>query len=242
MSKRATLREKHSSNRELNSQLKLALLRIPDDSRTPEESFLEYCGLPEEKAKRELREAFRLGLVQVRDGCLQVSQVERLNLVVRCLHDGLDLERVCEAAGWREFEDLVAMFLESDGYLTKKHLRFRSNEKGYEIDVLALKNPWSLVVECKRWKRSWQYSALRKVADTHKRKTLALIKAFPNIGKKLGRNINYDIKLVPVVIMLSETPMKIKDGLPFVPISKFQSFLTEYAGYVEDLIVISVKY
>jgi len=46
-----------------------------------------------------------------------------------------------------------------------------------------------------------------------------------------------DMKLVPVVLTLSDTPMKIEDGVPFVPISKFQSFLEEFAGYVEDLAV-----
>lgn len=220
----------------MNSRLILALLRLQENSRISEESFLEKFGLPEEKTRKALREASRLGLVQIIDGCLQVSRVGRLRLVLRCLEDGVDVERVCEAAGWREFEDLAAMILGSDGYVTKKHLRFRSDEKGYEVDVLALKIPWSLVVECKRW-RSWRPGALRRVADVHKGRVLALADVLPSLRDRLGDSMHRDIKLVPVVLTLSDTPMKIENGVPFVPISKFQNFLEEFAGYVEDLAV-----
>jgi Holliday junction resolvase-like predicted endonuclease len=217
----------------------LALLKLPENTRTPEELFSERYGLPEERTRQELREAVQLGLVHIIDKCLQVSQVERLKLVLRCLEDGLAVERVCQAAGWREFEDLAAVILGSNGYVTKKHLRFRVGAKGYEVDVLALRTPWSLVVECKRWKRSWQPSALRRVADTHRRKASALAEALPSLSDGLDRSMHRDKKLVPVVLTLSDTPMKMKSGVPFVPISRFQSFLEEFAGYVGDLAVFS---
>lgn len=181
-----------------------------------------------------MREASRLGMVQIADGHLQVSRAERLRLVVRCLEDGLDVERVCKAAGWREFEDLVVTILGSNGYVTKKHFRFRFGGRGHEVDVLALKTPWSLVLECKRWKRSWQPSALRKVADFHKVRTSALANALPSLQSRLGHDMRCCTKLVPVVLTLSDTPMKIEDGVPFVPVGRFQSFLEQFAGYVED--------
>jgi len=213
----------------------LALLKLRENARIPEESFLEEYNLSEVKTLQELGEASRLGLVQRIDGCLQISRAERLKLVVRCLEEGLDVERVCKAAGWREFEDLVAMILGDDGYVTKKHLRFRSDGRGYEVDVLGLKTPWSLVVECKRWKRSWQPSALRRVADAHRRRVSALADVFPAILNRLGHSAYHEVTLVPVVLTLSETPMRMEEGMPFVPIIKFQGFLGEFAGYIEDL-------
>ena len=221
----------------MESELLLALLGLPDGSPTPEKSFLEEQGLSEDRRRVFLEEASRLGYITETGECLRVSQQARLNLAVKCLSRGIDIERVCKIAGWREFEDLAALIAESNGYATTKHLRFKSGARRYEIDVLALGMPWSLVIECKRWRRS-QQAALRRTANVQMEKASLLAEALPNLGKKVGRRVEYSLKLVPVVLMLSDVNIETENGVPMVPIVKFQDFVEGFPGYAEDLAVI----
>ena len=224
----------------LESELLLALLGLPEGSPTTEESFLQDQGLSEDRTRAFLEKASHLGYVTKTDECLRVSQQARLSLAVKCLSDGIDIERVCKTAGWREFEDLVALIAESNGYATTKHLRFKSGTRRYEIDVLALGTPWSLVIECKRWRRS-QQAALRSTASVQREKASLLAEALPNLGERVGRRIEHSLKLVPVVLMLSDVNMKTENGVPMVPIVKFQSFVEGFPGYVEDFAVITTR-
>ncbi|MCJ7771283.1 restriction endonuclease, partial [Candidatus Bathyarchaeota archaeon] len=132
------------------------------------------------------------------------------------------------------FEDLAVMILGANGYMIKKHFRFRFNGKGYEVDVLALKMPWSLAVECKRWKRSLQPAARKRMAEIHQEKISSLKKVLPSLFNRFGLNIFHDVKLIPTVLTLFEAPIVIEHGIPFVPIRRFQSFIEQFEGYVGD--------
>lgn len=212
----------------------LALLKLPDGTPVSKKTFLETNGLLEENTREAIKKASCAKLVQDTEGYIQISQKSRFKIVTKCLEKGIDVESVCKAAGWREFEDLAVMILGANGYVTKKHFRFRFNEKGYEVDVLALKSPWSLAVECKRWKRSLQPAARKRVAEIHQKKISSLRKALPSLFNRYGLNIFHDVKLIPTVLTLFETPLVIEHGIPFVPIRRFQSFIEQFEGYVGD--------
>jgi hypothetical protein len=222
----------------LESELLLALLGLPEDSPTPEKSFLEEQGLSEDRMRAFLEEASRLGYVTKTEECLRVSRQARLSLAVKCLSGGIEIERVCKTAGWREFEDLAALITESNGYAATKHLRFKSGARRYEIDVLAIGTPWSLVIECKRWRRS-QQAALRTTANVQREKASLLAEVLPNLRKRVGRRAEDSLKLVPVVLMLSDVNIETENGVPIVPIVKFQDFVERFPGYADDLAVIT---
>lgn len=223
----------------MNSQFLLALLKVSNDSNISTTNFFEMHGFSENYAVETLKEVSHLGLCEYKNGYFYISQSDRIKIIIKCLEDGIDLERICKAAGWREFEDIVTIILTSNGYATKKHLRFKYERKGYEIDVLALKTPLSLAVECKRWKKSWQPATLKKIVEIHKQKTWFLSKSLPNLHNKLDNNIKEDLKIVPVILILSETPLIIHEGIPLVPIVRFQNFLEQFEGYQEDLFKIN---
>jgi len=189
----------------------------------------------------ELSQARREGLVGYSSGSFIIPEENRLQLVLKCLEEGVSVETVCKTAGWREFEDLVQTVLRANNYRTKKHFRFKHQGRGNEIDILALRQPWSLSVECKRWKKSWQPSALRKIADVQIEKTRCLASIFPSLSGRLSVHIGNDLRLIPIVLILSRIPTTIHAGVPFVSICQLQSFLERFEGYAEDLVEIKVR-
>jgi Holliday junction resolvase-like predicted endonuclease len=224
----------------LNAQFLLALLRLPNGVWMPEKAVSETYLVLSNGIHDELGQAHREGLVMYLEGSFIIPEKNRLQLVLKCLEEGVSVETVCKAAGWREFEDLVQIVLEANNYRTKKHFRFRHQGRGNEIDILALRQPWSLSVECKRWKKSWQPSTLRKIADVQIEKTRGLASIFPSLSSKLPSHVGKDLKLIPVVLILSRIPTVIHSGVPFVSICQLQSFLEQFEGYAEDLVEIKV--
>jgi Holliday junction resolvase-like predicted endonuclease len=206
----------------------------------PEKAVTETYLILQNEVRRELNQAHRAGLVQYSEGSFIIPKENRLHLVLHCLDSGASVENVCRAAGWQEFEDLVQTVLEANNYRTKKHFRFKYQGKGNEIDILALRQPWSLTVECKRWKKSWQPSLLRKIADIQIQKTKNLASIIPNLSSAIFSNLGNDLRLTPVVLILSRIPTVIHNGVPFVSICQLQSFLEQFEGYVNDLAEIKI--
>jgi hypothetical protein len=54
----------------------------------------------------------------------EINSDGRLKLATCILQEGGDIERVCKALGWREFEDLTVLILDQNEFNTKKHFRF----------------------------------------------------------------------------------------------------------------------
>lgn len=174
-------------------------------------------------------------LKNIGGGNIEVSEGQRMNLIIYALREGADLERICRALGWGEFEDLAALVLEQNGYRTKKHFRFKGPTRRYEIDVVGIKEPRILSVECKRWKRSWRTAATVDVVRMQVERTRALEKYLPEPKDRLKVAEWKEVKLMPVVITLSDTPLKIFNGVPVIPIFHFNSFLNEMQAYSDEL-------
>jgi len=206
----------------------------------PEKAVTDTYLILQNEVRKDLGQARDAGLVQYAEGSFIIPKESRLQLVLHCLESGANVENVCKAAGWQEFEDLVKTVLEENNYKTKKHFRFKCQGKGNEIDILAIRQPWSLVVECKRWKKSWQPSVLRKIADVQIQKTKDLASIIPGLSSALFSNLGNDLRLTPVVLILSRIPTIIHSGVPFVSICQLQSFLDQFEGYVNDLAGIKV--
>lgn len=206
----------------------------------PEKAVSETYLVSQDEAHRELSQAHQEDLVQYSDGSFIIPKERRLQLVLKCLDEGISVESACKAAGWREFEDLVQTVLEANNYRTKKHFRFKHEGRGNEIDILALKQPWSLSVECKRWKKSWQPSRLKSIADIQIQKTKNLASILPSLSDRLFRQAGNDLRLTPIVLILSRIPTAFYNGVPFVSICQLQNFLEQFEGYINDLVEIRI--
>ena len=217
----------------MNIDILLALLRDSAAKSVNVFSLAEETCLSIDVVKENLIGFLNKGLVQFIDGGYVTSGEQRLELALLALGEGADVERVCKSLGWKEFEDLVAIAFEFNGFKTTKHFRFKGSGKRYEIDVVGLKEPLVFSVECKRWKRSWVRGAMVNVVRRQMERTEALIHFLPEPKDRLDLARWREVRIIPLVLTLSKTPLKLCDGVPIVPIFFFNNFLNEVQSYIE---------
>jgi len=181
-------------------------------------------------------------MIRFEDGCVTASPEQRLELAMLAIKGGADIERVCKLLGWREFEDLAVLVLGCNGFSTRKHFRFKTQGRWFEIDVLGIEEPLVLSIDCKRWRRSWQRSATMRIVEKQLRRTLALVNSFQSLGNRLEVNGWKGVRVLPLILTMSETPLKTYDKVPVIPIFYFQNFLNnEMNTYINEFMVYEVK-
>jgi Holliday junction resolvase-like predicted endonuclease len=183
--------------------------------------------LPQDVVLNTLRKLAEDRLIQLDEGIIGVSPRQRLDLAVLALKIGVDVERVCRVLGWQEFEDLVALILDASGFSTQKHFRFKSRDRRFEIDVLGVKRPFVFLVECKRWTRSWQRSATMNIVEKQIERTEAFVNSFQEVRGRLELDGWREAWFLPLIITLSETPLKTYKEVPVIPIFYFQTFVND---------------
>ena len=170
---------------------------------------------------------------------VKVSEDQRLKLVIFTLKEGADVERVCSALGWKEFEDLVALILEHNGYRVSKHFRFKAPTRRYEIDVIGVEDPFVLSVECKHWKYSWRRAATIDAVKKQVERTKALAQYLPEPKDRLGIAKWEKTKYMPLVSTLPNTPVRAFNGVPVIPIFYLNSFLNEVEKHIDEFTIFS---
>lgn len=166
-------------------------------------------------------------------GAVHGDRVSPLRAAVALVELGVPPERATSLLDWREFEELVAEFLESAGYvLLARRLRFREEGRRWEIDLLARHPLASLAVECKKWSaKRGLASKLRVAARDHKSRVSALARVAGDLGLNL-RNT----RLIPVIVSWYPERATIVGGIPVVPIYGLNSFLVKLDPLDEDLL------
>jgi len=210
----------------LNERILLSLLKLG----TPQidrHGIAQDAQLPPEVVGTALRQLADDHLLQLDEDTVRVSPAQRLDLAVLALHRGADIERVCRSLGWQAFEDLVALMLEANGFSTQKHYRFKTSRRRFEIDVLGLKKPLVLLIECKRWARSWQRAATMKIVEQQLTRTTAFVNEFHAARRPLGLHGWRDAWVLPLILTLSETPVKTHQQVPVIPIFYLHAFLVD---------------
>ncbi len=191
--------------------------------------------VPLSLANESLKKLENKKLIQLSNGRITTSPKQRLGLAILAIRDGVDIEEVCKLLGWGEFEDLVALVLEYNGFSSKKHFRFKTQGRWFEIDVLGWKEPLLLSIDCKHWKRSWQRSATMTIVEKQLQRTEALVNSSQKIGVRIGVTGWEEVRVLPLILTLSKTPLKTYKEVPVVPIFHLQNFLNnEIFTYLDD--------
>ena len=167
----------------------------------------------------------RENLIEYDGDHLSATQEQRMKLAIKAVNWGADPKTVCKPLGWDEFEDFAEFALKAGGYGTFKHFRFKGDKRRYEIDIIALKQPFILSIDCKHWKRSWQRAATSKIVTSQVDRTNAFYLSLSQYVAKLHVEAWNQIVIVPLIVTLSETPFKICEGTPVVQITSLQDFL-----------------
>jgi hypothetical protein len=160
------------------------------------------------------------------------TKADRMKLSLLALQKGCDIENISRSLSWKDFEGLTSEILELNGYSTKTNVHF-SKPRRIQIDVIGANNNLAIVADCKHWKR-YSLSSISSYAEKQIRRTKILCRA----RKRIRYNISHAI---PIILTLYSVDIKLIDGVPIVPISKFKSFIEDVSLYLSDIRVISAK-
>jgi len=160
------------------------------------------------------------------------TKADRMRLSLLALQKGCDIENISRSIGWKDFEALTSEILVLNGYSTETNVYF-SKPRRVQIDVIGANNNLAIVADCKHWKR-YSLSSISSYAKQQIRRTKILCSA----RKRIRYNISHAI---PIILTLYSIDVKLIDGVPIVPISKFKSFIEDVSLYLSDIRVVSTK-
>lgn len=213
--------------------LLLLLLKLTREGGAELASVVEASRLGRSEALRRLKEAERMGLLEIKGGKIHADYSKRLMMAVEALRFGADPEKVSRLLDWREFERLSSSILERNGYEAFLHLVFRDGETGRrrEIDVLGVKEFLILCLDCKSWRRGWYKSRISLAAKEQLERSEALSRELPSLARKLKLSRRRgEYRIIPLVLTLADVPYRILEGSLVVPILRFRAFLYELPG------------
>jgi Holliday junction resolvase-like predicted endonuclease len=228
----------------LNASTKRLLVQfILNDTKNGEldlSNIMENLIITDEALKSIINILVRDGYIDIKENMITVSLDQRLELAVMAIKLGADFEKISNALGWLEFEELVARVFRENGYNTKSRFRFNAEGRRWEIDVLAANYPYVVCAECKHYTSGIGNSAARNIIETHIEKTKVLAKHTDQLAKKMGIHNWKEAILIPITLTLSPTKMNIYRRVPSVSVFMLPRFLTDFPGYLERLIHIKV--
>ena len=160
------------------------------------------------------------------------TKADRMKLSLLALQKGCDIENISRSLSWKDFEALTSEILVLNGYSTKTNVYF-SKPRRVQIDVIGANNNLAIVADCKHWKR-YSLSTISSYAEQQIQRTKILC----STRKRIRYNISHAI---PIILTLYSMDVKLIDGVPIVPISKFNSFIEDVSLYLSDIRVISAK-
>jgi hypothetical protein len=226
----------------VESDVLMAILKLSKENPILHEKVNRHVRLPSSLLKKLLQELQDDGLLYVRGKKLEVGQMQRLELAVRALRRGADLENVSSLLQWREFEAMTGIAFENNGYLIAKNLRFKHEGRRYEIDVVGYRRPLVVCVDCKHWHHSISKAVVERVAKDQTARVYALANALPHPNIRLEFYSWSSARFVPVILSLITSECKFCAGVPVVPILKLQDFLDQLPAYAESMAYIDLKH
>lgn len=189
------------------------------------------------KLKDEVSEL--LGIMSNEKMAISIDRTQRITLAKRAIQLGANLSEIVELLTWKDFEGFVACILVENNYECVESFRRRGNSliKGMEIDVIGIRGNTIIAIDAKMWGiRTGKTSALKMAAEKQKDRTQELKTELNNLSKRIRMLKEGKYKLIPVVVTWLVEEVEFHEGVPVVPIFKFNSFILDIDQY-EDLIV-----
>jgi hypothetical protein len=218
----------------------VALLETTKKGPTDYEGLREAVLVTDEGFTAFLDHLIEQGLVGISEEALETTLEQRLEIAVRAVRAGADMERVNQALGWLEFEEMSAYTFEANGYRVKRRFRFNAEGRRWEIDVLATRKPLVVCAECKHWSNGLGNMTARRIVEIHLEKVRVLSEnAAILVEKGLLRGWAQAV-FVPMTISLQPARNKIYRRIPVVSVFELPSFLSEFQGQMDWLASFSV--
>lgn len=213
----------------------LSLLELTQSGPVSRDAIAKHAKIPKETAEQELRKLSQSDFFDEHNDVIDASPNRRVRMAIQTLKLAADFERVCQLLSWKEFENIAAEALEENNYKVLRNFHLKQDSKRWEIDIIGLKKPLILCVDCKHWKRGWRTSAITKAVQAQVERTKALAEELTNYSQKAGLEEWKDATLIPIVMSLMPGPCKFLDNIPVVSVLQFQDFINELPAQVHLL-------
>jgi Holliday junction resolvase-like predicted endonuclease len=219
----------------IERDLLISLLKLSKDGPVLIKCINQDARIASDIIRKMLENLQNEGLLYLKGNSVEVDTGNRLRLAVKAVSLGADVENVSGFLRWQEFEDIAAIALERNGYVTTKNVRFKHGGRRWEIDVVGCRTPLVLCVDCKRWQHGMTASALKKIVEAQVERARSLSDTLPSPALKIECVKWNKAKFVPVILSLIPSSFKFYDNVPVVPILQLQDFIMQLPAYVESL-------
>lgn len=173
--------------------------------------------------------------VEVRGGRVLVDRVKRTEVAMELAKIGTSPSSFLRFLDWRDFESFASSLLLSFGFEVAKNIRIASHGVRAQIDLLALRDNLIMSLDCKRWtklaKSSMSQAALKQLSRTQ---------LLTNKLESLGKG-SFTLYVIPAVLSLIDPCVRLNDGIPVIPVSKFKSFLEGLTDRIDGLKTIKLS-
>jgi hypothetical protein len=161
----------------------------------------------------------------------------KMALILEAIRNGLAIERITRHLNWQDFEQLIAAILSEVEWEVVTNYRFfsegsPSERTRFEVDVLAWKRPYVLLIDCKR-------HAIISKAPTEKyvqrqiERTYEFFDMIPIIhdSDELKWTQWLQAKILPMIITWRDPSIDHFERVPICPIVSLQDLLTNFDEY-----------
>jgi hypothetical protein len=204
------------------------------------EDLSKHARLPLAEARTQANKLSDSGELVLKGNVLSASSKQRLRLALKALSHGADLERICRLLSWQEFEDITVKSLEANGFLTFKHLAFRSGNNRREIDVVGVGYMLVICADCKHWMKALRGSTVELIARKQVERVTELA-SNRDARRRLGVPERDTVSFVPAVVSLLDAEPRLVGGVPIVSVLKLNSFLSSIDPFVEGILMVKAK-
>ena len=219
----------------IERDLIISLLKLTSDGSVSKGIVKKDANLPSEIVENLLRKLQNDKLIYVQRDIIEANSLQRLELAVRSISLGADIESASGFLQWKEFEGIAAVAFKRNGYSVERNLRFKHVGRRWEIDIVGFKQPLVVCVDCKHWHRGMSPSALKRIVEEQAERTSELAESLPNPTVKAEFvSWNY-VKFMPAILSLVTGRFKFYDDVPVIGVLQLQDFLSQLPAYANSL-------
>ncbi len=167
------------------------------------------------------------GLLLLENEKIIVNRVNRIQLAVEAVNNGMDWERICRTLGFREFEDITAEAFRANNFKVYSRFVFRYVKRRFEIDLVGQREQTIICADCKHWRRGMSIKQLFEAVKKQLERTQALMKD-PKSYDMFNAMAKSETLFIPIIITLGDPKKRIIESVPIVPVLALRSFLAEF--------------
>ena len=226
-----TLRSKNI----IEKKVALSILKLTNKQSVDLNLISKNTKLDKRNVKTILKKFNLEGLISLSENSLEINNYSRIILSIKAIELGADIEYATSLLCWQEFEGIAAIALERNNFSVKKNVRFTYAKKRNEIDLVGLKKPIVLSIDCKHWHREIKPSSLKNIVTNQINRTKSLMDSLPNITTKIECTTWENVTFVPAILSLMPIRNKFYNLVPIISILQFQDFLNQFQGYINRI-------